>query len=372
MTGDLLRFPSSSTLISAAEASAAAERFLTTSAAERVDHAGELALDQSETLLSLCQLLDQQIESSPAQVARDAEFLYCFLERLPPSRGSFLFDEREYYLGELALLAGCSSRFLSRREEARTWLDRAEAWFLLTANVAGDVARLSYQRLALKIEERQFDEVLKLVIPLTESFTRTRSFELALKCQCLQGVALKESGQLDEAFEVFRKICRDASEAGNDKLLGSAYVNLTQIHADLGRAEEALSTAQEASTVLKRTGSRTDLAKLHVGIAALLRSQGKLSAAMEAYRSAQNEFIELEMRADVAAIHLIVADLSLESGQERQAEWEIRQALPVIDELKMVPEGVAALSLLRESLRRRSIDRQALRDLHGYFDDNTD
>jgi hypothetical protein len=37
--------------------------------------------------------------------------------------------------------------------------------------------------------------------------------------------------------------------------------------------------------------------------------------------------------------------------------------------LKMVPEGMAALSLLRESVRHQSVNRQALRDLHGYFED---
>ncbi len=35
----------------------------------------------------------------------------------------------------------------------------------------------------------------------------------------------------------------------------------------------------------------------------------------------------------------------------------------------MAPEGMAALSLLRESARRQEINRQALRDLHGYFED---
>jgi hypothetical protein len=40
----------------------------------------------------------------------------------------------------------------------------------------------------------------------------------------------------------------------------------------------------------------------------------------------------------------------------------------VIDELKMVPEGMAALALLRESVRGRGIDRAALRELHGYFE----
>jgi hypothetical protein len=99
----------------------------------------------------------------------------------------------------------------------------------------------------------------------------------------------------------------------------------------------------------------------------LFRKQGERAAALEAYRQALADAAELRMRGDVAAIHLVVADLLLEAGQEAQAEWEIRAALPIIDEEKMVPEGIAALSLLRESLRRRQIDKHALRGLHGYF-----
>ena len=91
--------------------------------------------------------------------------------------------------------------------------------------------------------------------------------------------------------------------------------------------------------------------------------------ALEAYRSALREAGEVGMQGDVAALHLVLADVLLGAGQDRQAEWEIRAALPIIEEEKMVPEGYAALSLLQESLRRRQIDQNALRNLHGYFRD---
>jgi hypothetical protein len=44
--------------------------------------------------------------------------------------------------------------------------------------------------------------------------------------------------------------------------------------------------------------------------------------------------------------------------------------LPIIDEEQMVPEGFAALSLLRDALRYQQVDRKALRELHGYFGDS--
>lgn len=369
MTGDLLPFPSPLNSISSDEGRAAAEQFLGTPIEERKQRIGEFHLDQSETLLAVCQLLEERKESTPAGVAEDAEFTYQLLENLPASSGSFLFDEREYYLGELALLVGTACRFLSHRDQARKWFDRAEIWFLLTANAHGDIARLAYQRLALKMEERLFDEVLRTVPALLEAFERMKATESCLKCRSLRAIALKETGQSEEALRVFRALSLEAQALGSEKLLGSAHVNMIQLHATLGEADEALQLARETMPLLRRLNNRSDMAKLQWGIGDLLRTQGKFQAAVDTFRAVQEEFAGIEMHADVAALHLAIADLLLELGQDRQAEWEIRQALPVIDELKMVPEGVAALSLLRESLRRRSIDRQALRDLHGYFDD---
>jgi hypothetical protein len=58
---------------------------------------------------------------------------------------------------------------------------------------------------------------------------------------------------------------------------------------------------------------------------------------------------------------------SLDAGKDQEARAEIERALPVIDEYKLMPEGIAALSLLRQSLANRRINQKALRDLHGFF-----
>ena len=154
-----------------------------------------------------------------------------------------------------------------------------------------------------------------------------------------------------------------------DRPAAIASQNLFQIYAFLGDTERAFSAAQETIPALLRLNNRVGLAKLQLGLGYLLRAQGNLGRSIEAYRAAQKEFREIGMRADMAASHLVLADLLLDIGQSAQAEWEIRAALPVIDELELVSEGIAALSLLRESLRRRQIDRQALRSLNGYVEE---
>jgi tetratricopeptide (TPR) repeat protein len=191
--------------------------------------------------------------------------------------------------------------------------------------------------------------------------------EDALKCRFLVGIVLWESGRLRDSVDLFRGICNEAEAIQSVRLIAQAVNNLAQLYATLGEADEALTCSRKALPLQKQLGDRVGLAKLQWGMGDLLRGQGNVVGALEAYRSALREASEVGMRGDVAALHLVLADVLLGAGQDRQAEWEIRAALPIIEEEKMVPEGYAALSLLQESLRRRQIDQNALRNLHGYF-----
>jgi len=364
MTARVLRFPVQP--ISSEEGRAAAQAALSTPLPERRARAEELHLEDPETLLGICGHLRQQLDSVPLIVLSEAAFFYGFLDQ--PRRSIGLLDEREYFLGETALLAGAACRGLSRREEARRWYDRSEGWFRQTVNSAAAWARLGYQRLALRTEERQFEEVLELLPSLIESFETLEMDEDALKCRFLEGLVLMETDQVSDAIAVFDSICERAAALPSDPLFASACGNLTQLHAGLGDTEKALAACSRAVPILRRLDNRVALAKVQWGMGDLMRVTGRASGALEAYRAAQKDFAAIGMRADVTALQLVVADLLLDAGQDEQAREEILAALPVIDEIRLVPEGMAALTLLRESVRGRRIDREALRELHGYFD----
>ena len=321
---------------------------------------------EPEAMLSVCERLREDWDGSPSLVRQEAEFFYRFLHVAGSSAG--LFDEREYFLGELALIAGTKSRQLSDWDEAQVWFDRAEAAYEGTLNSTADLARLAYQRLALRMEERQVGEVMELAPPLIESFENLGMPEDAVKCRILQGLALLISSRFVEAVEVFLEICRRSEALGNRKVVASSLVNLTHAYALLGEFGKAAESSEKAIPLLRAENDKIGLAKVEWGLGTLLREQGQTSGALGMYRAAQKDLERLGVRADVAALNLVVADLLLEKGQDQEAMREVLAALPVIDELKMVPEGMAALSILRESLRHQKINRQALRDLHGYFE----
>lgn len=365
MTGRVIHFPRQP--LSSEAGAVAADRVLATPILERRIRAVELGLEDPETLLTLCSVLRSRLDTSPSGVRDEAEFLYRFVET--PRRDIGLFDEREYFLGETALLAGTACRHLSRREEAHLWFDRAEAGFRHTVNAVGDLSRLSYQRLAERLEERQIDVVLELLPSLIESFRDLDMTEDVLKCRFLEGLALMETDELPKAIDLFQDIARQAESMGNARLLGTAYCNLTHLYGMLGDVDGARKSSAKAIPVLRRLDDRVALAKVQWGLATLLRETGQIAASIGAYRQAQQDFEAIGMRADIAALNLVVADLLLEEGRDREALLEIGAALPVISELKMAPEGMAALTLLRESTRRQEVNRQALRELHGYFEE---
>jgi tetratricopeptide (TPR) repeat protein len=363
MTGRVIRFPRKP--LSSDAGVRAAERVLSTPHDERREKAEGLHLEDPETLLALCGLLRERMNTSPASVRSEAEFLYRFLES--PKREIGLFDEKEYFLGEAAMLAGTACRCLSEREEAWIWFDRAEAGFRHTMNAVGELSRLAYQRLAERLEERQFEIVLELLPSLVESFRKLGMPEDALKCRFLEGLARMERDEPLASIRTFQEICEEAERIGSEKLLAEAHCNLVQAHAMLGEAEEALTESRRAVPILQLLGDRIALAKVQWGMGMLLRESGRIGESIEAYRQARAGFEAIGMRADVAATNLVIADLLLEGGATAEALRALSEALPVIAELKMAPEGMAALALVRESARRQEIDRQALRELHGYF-----
>lgn len=351
------------------EADAQVLRILSLAPEERRSDAATLRLEDPEVLLAMCAHLKSQGETNPARVRTEAEFLYDFLEK--PYRPIGLFDEREYFLGETALLAGSACRMLFRRDEARLWFDRSEAAFRQTVNAVGDWARVSYQRLALRVEERDFDRVLELLPSLIESFRRLSMAEDSLKARFLEGVSLMNLGRNEEALQVFREICVEARRIGSERLLAIAANNLVQIHAQSGDTETALDEAQRTLQLMFKLDNRVGLAKLQWGVGTLLRAKGNVSASIEAFQASLKGFSALEMRSDVAALHLVLADAYLETGDEAASRRHVLEALPVIQEDALVPEGFAAMALLQESLKKDRVDPNALRAVHGFFGDSS-
>src|SRR5262245_21052668 len=148
MKGSILQFPGRPQALTPEEGRAAAAAVLSTPIADRVARREELHLEDPEQLLAICDLISRLVEVEPARARDEATLLDRFLDT--PCRSIGLFDARDYDLGEFGLIAGGACRILARREDARRWFDLADASFVLSHNASAHVARVAYQRLALK------------------------------------------------------------------------------------------------------------------------------------------------------------------------------------------------------------------------------
>ncbi len=365
-TARILQFPArqTSTSVSPAEAIEIARQYLSTAEEDRSEGMRE-DLSNCDVLLAICKILRDGMESSPAITVSEASSLYRWAAS--PLSEVGVFDEREYVLGEAALLAAKGSRLLGKLSDAERWLDRSDAAFRHIVNPAPSLAGIAFERLALRFAAGRYEETLELLPSLKSSFKKLGMGIENAKAQFLEAVALRFVGREEEHFSLLRDLEQAPEVRACPSLHGQVLVHIGHHEAAVGEFETAARTYEKALPIVMKGNRPVALCELKWAIGDAYRSQGSLRRALASYRVAKSDYQELGFRAFVTQMSLLIAETLLALGRDREAEWEILSALPTIEEEKMVPEGFAAVALLRESVRRRKTDPNALRELREHL-----
>ena len=369
-TARILQFPArAETPFTAEEALTEAQEYLSLLGSTGVSERRAALLEAPDVLISVSALLKESALSGNASSAlEEAISLYRSISASTRQLGSF--DERDYFLGDFALLAATASRLLGKRADADLWLDRAEAGFRHTVNPSPLLANVTYQRLALRCETGRYEEVIELSPMLSLSFAKLNMPGERAKCVYLEAVALKETGNHDAAVSRFESVTGADVSMRDPGLAALALVNLADIHVSEGRDDVAGAAYNAALPLLARAKRPAALAHLKAVMGETLQRQGRIAAAIASYQASVAEYQALGMRTWVAYVRLLLAQALLGAGYAREAEWQLLAALPTIDEEKMVPDGFAAVALLRESVRQRKTDPNALRELREHLKAN--
>lgn len=364
----ILQFPDRSgagTPLTRAQALDTANAYLELSPEARPNSSLASCIEDADVLLSVCGLLRDRVNTLPSVVAKEAALLYGWVVDHFSRIG--LFDEREFFSGEFALLAGLANRLLGRRDDTERWLDRAEAGFRHTVSPAAHLARVSYARLTLRYDTRRHDELLELLPSTARTFEKLGMEVDLAKCHFLEAMALKELGRTGEATEKLETLASGEGCRSDPALQGMAHLNLGDMKSAEGQFDVALRSYQSALPLLQAGKRYATLADLKGMVGETFRRMGKHGQALEAYREAVRDYSALGMVTRAAYLKVVVAETLLEIGRSAEAEFEIRGALPTIEQEKMVPEGFAAITLLNEAIRQRRTDPKALLDLREYL-----
>ncbi len=367
-TAQILQFPAkrvSRRLQAPAYAPVVAREYWNLESEARTPEVRNDILSNPDVLVSVLGLLRDLRETKPKAVAEEASAIYCWIEATESNVG--IFDERDYFLAESAYLAGSSSRLLGDRENAMRWLDRAEANFRHTVNPAPGLANVAYARVALGFDMGHFGHVLEAIPLVRSSFERLGMSSDAAKSLLLEAMALKCHGQVKRALGVLEPV-RGWEETKLDPALKGRIVSeLGDLYQLDGRFELAMTAYGEALDLLRRCETTAAIADLKMFVGEAYRERNSLTVALEAFRAAAGDYQELGLTTRLAYLRIFIADTLLRLNRNREAEWEILASLPIIEEQKMVPEGFVALSILKESVRRRKTDPTALRELREHL-----
>jgi tetratricopeptide (TPR) repeat protein len=347
------------------EAVLSARNYLETPSEERTAAVASSVFSDPEVLFAVCRLLRDQRDLKPRNVAEEASVIYRGIQNWGERVG--LFDERDYLLGESAFLAGCCYRHLGQHEEALRWLDRAEAGFRHTVNPGLGLSNVAYIRLALRFEMGHYHDVLELIPSVCSSFEKLGMLMDLAKGRLLEAMTLKQCGRMQAALEVLDQVRTQQAVLSDNSLHARILAEIGDVYQLEGQFDQAMKVYEIALPLLENRPPSLALADLQMFVGAGYRGQGHLVPALEALRSSLVTYAKLEMATRVSYVRLFIADTLLALGRNREAEWEILAALPAIEKGKMVPEGLAAVELLKESVRRRKTDPNALRELREHL-----
>jgi tetratricopeptide (TPR) repeat protein len=345
------------------QAVAKAAAFLETPAAERSVAYVDEVFTNGDLLTALLARLWEVINTSPASVAQEATQIHKWVNSRDDRQ--FFFDERDYFLGESALLAAASLRLLGKREDTERWLDRSDAAFRHTVAPAAHLARVSYTRLALRYDQHRHDELLELTPSVSLTFKKLGMANDFAKCEFLRAMSLKELGRFDESATLLEALA--TGQQADSALTGMALVNLGGLRSEQGQFDKATSAYAKAAPLLREAKRFSALADLKLMLGGTLQRTGQVAAAIEAFRESVSDHLALGMETRAAYARLFAAAALLEAGRPREAEWEILASLPTLEEQEMLPEGFAAAAMLRESVRLRKTDPKALTELRDYL-----
>lgn len=338
----------------------AVPEFLSVPVAAISDELAHRFLSDSAVLLAVLARLGELLKGSPIRALQDASAVYAWVSNHPGHRSQ---EEHAYFLAELEFALAAGSKHCGRYREARHWLDSVDRRSLSLPSHAPLQCRSAFLRLAVAHELRLYEEVLEKLPVVRKRFQDLGMGNYVARCTYLSALALKETGREEAAFERFQELYQSPAAQSEPWLSGLALIGMAEIEGRRQRFSIALDTLTEAWTFLRDSQVPLAVAHFHGIRGELERDQGLLAAAAESYRAALKAYAQVGMRSMAAYVRVVRAETLLAAGREEDSVREILATLPVIEELELVREGVAAIALLRESIRRQRADPEALKAL---------
>jgi tetratricopeptide (TPR) repeat protein len=335
--------------------------FLQVEGHDRTPELNARFLSDSESLFSICAAIRDLRNSAPAALAIELPALQKWVtSHFWPAHFT---DERTYFVTQLEMSRGVCARWMGDREAAMEWFRRAEKRCESTPEWEIGSAEIELARLTTEYDAGQTGAVLTRLPILQRKLELLGMTTGLVKSRLLEAVTMKREGRIVESSAILEDLLHSEMFRGNGLLRALTLESLGDSYCLLGRLDDASKCLNLAFEILREKEEPTGRAFLKLVLGEMFWIQGDSANALQAYRGAQGDYAALQLETWEAYARLLAGEVLLACGRESEAASEVLAALPTIEKRSLVREGVAAVTLLRESIRRRKMDRNALREL---------
>ncbi|MDQ5858104.1 MAG: tetratricopeptide repeat protein, partial [Acidobacteriota bacterium] len=296
--------------------------------------------------------LHDRAETDPKGVSIASKAIHRLLESVGPEIAP---DLRLFLLAEAAKLAGGALRSVGNNSEVEEWLDKAEKHFRAGVNPRPGLAQVLYLRLIGMYTLGDPEVVVRASPQLEATFTELGMEEDRVKCRILWASSLKVASRLQEALDVLEPV-REWRSRIRPSLYAWVLLQSGDIHQNLASYDRALEEFGEAARLFREGRQYIGLADLNSMMSCIYRAQGRLDEALHLLQTSRQDHARLEMTWAEGYHRMLIAETYLAMGRPREAEIEIRAALPILEEQGMLADAVIAVNLLREAVRQRKLD----------------
>ena len=322
---------------------------------------GRYLADES-VLLTLLYQLDTERSGRFANVDQESAALYQWIVSAARQAGQPT-ELVDYLSASVALFTVGTKLSMQHLDNVEVWLHRIEVHLRGCRGPAPLAALLEQRRLTKLYLDSSHSAVVSRIDPLITRFEELRMTENAVKAHFLKGVALREVGELEGAWQAFGEVRRRSCGGNYLSLEALAVGNSAQILGLQGRFQEALQLAGEAFKLAERSRSALCVGLAQGTVAELLRDHGDFEAAIKAYSACVISYESSGFYGFGAYTRVLAAETLLLAGQPREAASYILSALPMIERYCLTQEAVAAVGILREAVEQQQADPEALRQL---------
>ena len=318
-------------------------------------------LADPEILFFLCSILREERNTLPQKALDTARAAFDWVDRNFHPTG--FEDERLYFLSHMASTISTSLRWLGARDESDRWLCRCEEF---NRNIRGAELGQAWIDLTRMIVAHEMGSQREVIEQLGSVRLRLESLgmeTLLVSADLLLAAHLRGVGEVERSLEPLRRSLNSPVLRGKPLLRAFTLLSLSDSYALSELIEQSDQCFESASSILSQSEGSSIVAWMNLVAGERFRLQAEPLATLQAYRAARRAYEYYGMQTGAAYARLLTADILLGLGRDREAEREIVAALPAIESARLLVEGVAAIRLLRESIRRQKVDATSLRYL---------